>query len=47
MQVESGSIALRSIFDLKVTGIHLTDIIIKVWIINGQYVIDVIIVDMI
>ena len=34
------SVALRRVFDRKLRGIHLTEIILKVWVLNGQYVID-------
>ena len=37
----SRSVALRRVFDLKFMGIHVTEIIFKVSVINGQYVIDV------
>ena len=40
IQVESRSVALRRFFDLKLRDIHLTEIILKVWVINGQNVID-------
>ena len=39
--VESRSVALRRVFDLKVSGIHLTAINRKVWVINGKHVINV------
>ena len=41
IQVGSRSVALRRVFDLKLRGIHLTEIILKVWVINGQNVVDV------
>ena len=41
IQVGSRSVALRRVFDLKLRGIHLTKIILKVWVINGQNVVDV------
>ena len=41
IQVGSRNIAVRHVFDLKLWGIHLTEIILKVWVINEQYVIDV------
>ena len=41
IQVGSRSVALRCVFDLKLRGIHLTEIIIKVWVNNGQNVVDV------
>ena len=41
IQVGSRTVALRRVFDLKFRGIHLTEIILKVWVINGQYVINV------
>ena len=41
IQVGSRSVALRSVFDLKFRGIQLTEIILKVWVINGQNVVDV------
>ena len=34
IQVGSRSVALRRVFDLKLRGIHLTEIIIKVWVIR-------------
>ena len=37
-QIQVGS---RSVFDLKLRGIHLTETILKVWVINGQNVVDV------
>ena len=33
IQVGSRSVALRRVFDLKLRGIHLTEIILKVWVI--------------
>ena len=36
-----GSVALRRVFDLKVSELHLTEINLKVWVINGEYFIDV------
>ena len=41
IQVRSTSVALRRVFDLELRGIHLIEIILKVWVINEQYVIDV------
>ena len=41
IQVRSRSVALRRVFDLKLRGIHLTEIILKVWVINRQNVVDV------
>ena len=41
IQVGSKRVALRRVFDLKLRGIQLTDIISKVWVINGQNVVDV------
>ena len=41
IKVGSKSVALRRVFDLKLRGIHLTEIILKVWVINGQNVVDV------
>ena len=41
IQVGSRSVALRRVFDLKLTEIHLIEIILEVWVINGQYVINV------
>ena len=41
IQVGSRSIALRRVFDLKLRGVHLTEIILKVWVINGKKVVDV------
>ena len=41
IQVGSRSIVLCCVFDLKHMEIHLTKIILKVWVINEQYVIDV------
>ena len=40
IQVGSRSVALRRVFDLKLRGIHLTEIILKVWVINEQNVFD-------
>ena len=34
-------VALFRVFDLKLSGIHLTQVIIKIWVIDWQYVIDV------
>ena len=34
-------VALFRVFDFKLSGIHLTKIIIKIWVIDWQYVIDV------
>ena len=31
---------IRRVVDLKLRGIHLTEIILKVWVINGQDVVD-------
>ena len=41
IRVRSRSFAFRRVFDLKFRGIHLTEMILKVWVINGQYVINV------
>ena len=41
IQVGRRSFALRNFFDLKLSGIHLTEIILKVRVINGQYLIDI------
>ena len=41
IKVGSRSVVLRRVFDLKVSEIHLTQVILKVWIINGHYIIDV------
>ena len=41
IQVGSRCVALRCVFDLKLRGIHLTEIILKVWVINGQNVVNV------
>ena len=41
IQVGSRSVALSRVFDLKVRGIHLTEIMFIVRVINGQYVIGV------
>ena len=41
IQVGSRSGTLSRLFNLKLSGLHLTYIIIKVWTINGQYAIDV------
>ena len=41
IQVGSRSVAHRRVFDLKLRGIHLTEIILNVWVINGQYVVNV------
>ena len=40
-QIDIRRVALRRVFDLKFRGNRLTEIIIKVWIINWQYVINV------
>ena len=40
--IEVGSsVALRRVFDFKLRGIHLTEIILKVRVINWQNVVDV------
>ena len=36
IQAGSRSVALCRVFDLKLRGIHLTKIILKVWVINGK-----------
>ena len=41
IQVGSRGVALCRVFDLKLSGIHLTQIILKIWVIDLQYVIDV------
>ena len=41
IQVGSRSVAVRHVFDLKLRGILLIEIILKVWVINGQNVVDV------
>ena len=41
IQVGSRGVALRRVFDLKLSGIHLTQMILKIWVIDWQYVIDV------
>ena len=41
IQKGSRSVALRRVFDLKLNGIHPTRIILKIWVIDLQYVIDV------
>ena len=41
IQVGSRSVVLRRVFDLKFRGIHLTEVILKVLVINGQNVVDV------
>ena len=41
IQVGSRSVSLRCVFDLMLRGIHLTKIILKVLVINGQNVVDV------
>ena len=41
IQVGSRSVVLRRVFHLKLEEIHLTEIILKVWVINGQYAIAV------
>ena len=41
IQVGSRSVALRCVFDLKLRGIHLTEIFLKVWVINGLNIVDV------
>ena len=41
IQVGSRNVALRRVLDLKLRGIHLNEIILKVWVINGQNVVDV------
>ena len=40
-QKGSRTVALRLVIDLELGGIHLINIIFKVWIINWQYVFDV------
>ena len=40
IQIKSTSFALHRIFDFKLRGIRLTEIILKVWVIYGRYVID-------
>ena len=40
LTVPVGSVPFRCVFDLKLRGIHLTEIILKVWVINGQNVVD-------
>ena len=41
IQVVSRSVALRRVFDLQLRGIDLTVIILKVWVMNVQSVVDV------
>ena len=41
IQVGSISVALCRVFDLKLRGIHLNELILKVSVINGQNVVDV------
>ena len=41
IKVGSRSVALRRVFDLKLRGMHMTEIILKVWVFNGQNVVDV------
>ena len=41
IKVGSRGVALSRIFHLKLSGIHLTKKILKIWIIDWQYVIDV------
>ena len=41
IQVGSRGVALCRVFELKLSGIHLTQIILKIWVIDWQYVIDV------
>ena len=36
IQVGSRSVALRRVFDLKLRGIHLTEIILKVWLLMDK-----------
>ena len=37
-QARSISVAFHSVFDLKLSGLHQTEIIIKVFVINRQYI---------
>ena len=41
IKVRSRSVALCRVFDLEFNGIHLTQVILKLWVVNGQNVIDV------
>ena len=41
IQVGSRGVALILVFYIKLSGIHLTKIIMKIWIIDRQYVINV------
>ena len=41
IQEGSRSVALCCVCDLKLRGVRLTEIILKVWVINGQYVLDI------
>ena len=41
IKVGSRGVALRRVIYLKLSGIYLTKVILKIWIIDRQYVIDV------
>ena len=40
-QVRSRSVALCRVFDLEFNGIHLAQVILKIWVVYGQNIIDV------
>ena len=41
IQVRSRSVALCRVFDLEFNGIHLAQVILKLWVVYGQNIIDV------
>ena len=41
IQVRNRSVALCGVFDLKFNGIHLPQVILKLWVVYGQNIIDV------
>ena len=41
MQVRSRSVAFGRVFDLEFNGIHLAQVILKLWVVYGQNIIDV------
>ena len=41
LQVRSRSVALCRVFDLEFNGIHLAQVILKLWVVYGQNIIDV------
>ena len=45
IQEGSRSEALLHVFDFKLSRIHLTKIILKIWVIDGQYFIDICVCD--